>query len=252
MRYPLCMLLFGLLVACASDKADDAIEEKPPEVLYNDAKAALDNGKYETAVKGFEEVQRQHPYSPWSTRAEILAAFAQYENSQYDDAVVNLDRFIELHPTHPDVSYAWYLKALCAYEQITDVGRDQAATVDALDRLEQVIRRFPETEYARDAKLKLDLAKDHLAGKEMEVGRFYAKNREWLGAINRYRSVVDTYQTTTHVQEALYRLTESYLALGLHDEAVRNAAVLGHNYPGSQWYEDAYTLLQQQGISPNP
>ena len=196
-------------------------------------------------MREFDEVERQHPYSVWATKAQLMSAFAMYQGGRYDDAVIALDRFIDLHPGNPrDASYAYYLKALSYYEQISDVSRDQMKTLDANEALEEVMRRYPKSDYARDANLKLDLVRDHLAGKEMEVGRFYLKRGHYLAAINRFRTVVDEYQTTSHVAEALHRLAESYTAWGLTAEARENAAVLGHNYPGSEWYVDSYKIVE--------
>ncbi len=239
------------LVACSGKDDDDkTYVEQPVEKLYNNALDSLGAGEYKTAAKGFEEVDRQHPYSVWATKAQLMAAFSYYQANKYDDAILALDRFIQLHPGHRDVAYAYYLKALCYYEQIADVGRDQRITEQALNALAEVTKRFPETAYARDARLKVDLAIDHLGGKEMDVGRFYQSQRQYVGAINRYRQVIERYQTTTHTPEALHRLVESYLALGVHDEAQMAAAVLGHNYPGSDWYADSYYLLEGVDLRP--
>ena len=208
------------------------------------------SGNYTSAAKEFDEVERQHPYSVWAPRAQLMAAYAHYQNNKYDDAINALDRFIQLHPGNRDVAYAYYLKGISYYEQISDVGRDQAMTQLALNALDEVVRRYPTTEYARDAKLKIDLARDHLAGKEMEIGRFYLNQGEYLAAINRFRRVIIDYQTTTHVPEALYRLVESYLALGVDSEAQATAAVLGYNYPGSQWYAESYAMLTGVDLTP--
>lgn len=224
--------------------------EQPVDRLYNTALDALGSGDYKVAAKAFEEVDRQHPYSVWATKAQILAAFSYYQGNKYDDAILALDRFIQLHPGHRDVTYAYYLKALCYYEQIADVGRDQRITELALNALADVVKRYPETPYARDARLKVDLAIDHLGGKEMDVGRFYQKQRQYVAAINRYRQVLEKYQTTTHTPEALLRLVECYLALGVRQEAQMAAAVLGHNFPGSDWYADAYLLLEGVDLRP--
>ncbi|HUN45625.1 MAG TPA: outer membrane protein assembly factor BamD [Stellaceae bacterium] len=234
-----CMLA---LAACGGGDKDNYVD-RPVETLYNTAMDDLQAEKYEKAAKGFDEVERQHPYSLWATKAQLMSAYSQYEAGNYDESILSLDRFIQLHPGHPDIAYAYYMKALDYYVQIVDVGRDQRITQDALKSLQEVIRRFPETRYARDARLKIDLTRDHLAGKEMEIGRYYEGQKEYLAAINRFRAVVDNYQTTTHVPEALERLTECYLALGLADEAKRTAAVLGYNYPGSEWYRDSYALV---------
>ena len=236
------------LAACAGD--DDAYVERPPEELYNEAFAAMEDERYAKAAKMFDEVERQHPYSSWATQAQLMSAFAFYQDNKYDDAVIALDRFIELHPGHGSVAYAYYLKGLSYYEQITDVGRDQKMTERALQSLSEVVTRFPNTDYARDAALKVDLTKDHLAGKEMEIGRYYLDRGYYLSAINRFRRVVELYQTTTHAPEALHRLTECYLALGVTDEAQAAAAVLGHNFPGSDWYQDSYTLLTGVKLEP--
>ena len=178
----------------------------------------------------------------------LMKAFAYYQGNDYEEAVEALDQFIALHPGNKDAPYAFYLKAICSYERIRDVGRDQDFTVKAVDALTDVIRRFPDTEYARDARLKLDLTYDHLAGKEMYIGRFYLKDNKHISAINRFKTVITRYQTTSHVPEALHRLVEAYLELGIVDEARAAAAVLGHNYPGSRWYQDSYTLFERRGI----
>lgn len=241
-RRAVCAIALGLVAACSgNDKI--AYEERPVEDLYNNAMDDLLAGRNETAAQLFDEVERQHPYSVWSGKAQLMAAYGLYKADRYDEAINALDRFIQLNPANREVAYAYYLRALCYYEQITDVGRDQQMTRLALESLDDVVRRFPDTAYAQDAKLKRDLTIDHLAGKDMSVGRFYLNRKDYLAAINRFRTVVDQYQTTTHVPEALHRLTEAYLALGLTDEARRTAAVLGHNYPGSEWYVDSYALL---------
>jgi outer membrane protein assembly factor BamD len=243
-----CVLLAG----CAADKKDIELaeNEQPVEVIYNQALDASEAGDLLKAAQLFEEVERLYPYSPWATQAQLLYAFTLYEDLRYEEALVAIDRFIDLHPGHPHIDYAYYLKGLISYEQISDVGRDQEMTEKALAALREVVRRFPASVYSRDAMLKIDLTLDHLAGKEMEVGRFYLKRKSYLAAINRFRVVVDEYQTTTHTAEALHRLTEAYLALGLTDEARRNAAVLGYNYPGSRWYSDSFALLRQYGVTP--
>jgi outer membrane protein assembly factor BamD len=243
-------VLLALAVgACASDD-DVAYVEQPVERLYNQAMDSLLNGDFFEAARGFDEVERQHPYSIWATRAQVMAAYSYYQNNSYDEAVIGARRFVDLHPGHRDAPYAYYLMAICFYEQISDVGRDQKMTQLALQSLDEVVKRFPETDYARDAGLKIDLARDHLAGKEMSIGRYYLVRGQLVAAINRFRSVVGRYQTTSHIPEALHRLTEAYLLIGVPHEAQAAAAVLGYNYPGSDWYADSYVLLEGEGLTP--
>ena len=237
------LIAASLAVAACSGTDEDAYVERPVEELYNEAQDLLEDGDDARAGQAFEEVERQHPYSEWATRAQLMSAYAYYEANKYDEAVAAAQRFIELHPGHQDVPYAYYLIGISYYEQISDVGRDQKMTEKALASFDELLRRFPNSEYAKDAQLKADLARDHLAGKEMSIGRYYLRRGQYLAAINRFRSVVDRYQTTTHVPEALHRLTEAYLALGLDQEAQKNAAVLGYNFPSSPWYQDSYALL---------
>jgi outer membrane protein assembly factor BamD len=240
-------LSFLVLAGCASDE-ETAYIERPVEDIYNEAMDQLEAGRYKSAATTFDEVERQHPYSKWATKAQIMAAYTHYSSANYDDAVLTLDRFIELHPGNEDVAYAYYLKGLSYYEQISDVARDQRMTERALETFTDLVRRFPDTKYARDALLKIDLAHDHLAGKDMSVGRYYLRAGHELAAIGRFRLVIEKYGTTTHVPEALHRLTEAYLALGVVEEARYTAAVLRHNYPDSEWYEDSWALLQKQDV----
>jgi outer membrane protein assembly factor BamD len=227
-----------------------ADKTEPVADLYNKGLDQLKVKHYKTAAKQFEEVERQHPYSGLATKAILMAAFSHYQRNAYADAIAAAERFITLHPGHKDTPYAYYLVALCHYEQIMDVKRDQSTTEKALAGLEEISRRFPGTAYARDAEAKAVLARDLLAGKEMEVGRYYLKKRAYVASINRFRTVIVKYQTTSQAPEALYRLTEAYYALGVQSEAQTAAAVLGHNYPNSQWYKDAYSLLESGGIAP--
>ncbi len=249
----LFVLLLALgLAACSGD--DELIPTDPNEAsveeLYDRALATMQAGEYRQAAALFDDVERLYPYSVWAPRAQLMAAYAYYLNNNYDDAINALDRFIQLHPGSKDAPYAHYLKALCYYEQISDVRRDQQMTRLARSSLEEVIRRYPDSRYARDARLKRDLAVDHLAGQEMEIGRFYQRHGDYLAAINRYRTVITQFHTTTHVPEALHRLVETYLALGITREAQATAAVLGYNYPGSQWYTDSYYLLTGVDLRP--
>ncbi|MEO6340900.1 MAG: outer membrane protein assembly factor BamD [Caulobacteraceae bacterium] len=225
-------------------------EERPVELLYSTGSQRLDQRRWNEAIRYFDEVERQHPYSEWSRRAVLMEAFAYYQSNQYEDAVAAADRFISLYPGNPSAAYAYYIKAICYWEQITDIGRDQAATGQALNALAEIRKRFPQSQYAIDAKIKTDMVQDQLAGKEMEVGRFYLRDGQALAAVGRFKSVIDRYQTTSHTPEALYRLVEAYLSLGLVEEAKHNGAVLGFNYPGDGWYADAYSLLTSKGLKP--
>lgn len=224
--------------------------QKPPESaekLYNEARDKVSESSYKEAIKSFEEVERQHPYSPLATHAQVMSAYSSYSMGDYDTTVAVLERFVKLYPSNESTPYAYYLIGMCYYEQISDVGRDQKVTEQALSALRDVVRRFPDSDYARDAKIKMELTLDHLAGKEMQVGRYYLRHDDMLAGINRFRYVVDNYQTTSHVPEALHRLVEAYLKLGVTEEANRYASVLGHNYPNSLWYRDSYKLMTGVG-----
>jgi outer membrane protein assembly factor BamD len=236
-------LLALALTGCAGADDEQEYVERPVDELYNEALDLMRDDNPRAAAQAFEEVERQHPYSQWATRAQLMSAYAFYQADDYDQAVDAARRFIDLHPGHKDVAYAYYLIGVSYYEQISDVGRDQRNTELALEAFDELMRRFPRSGYARDAGLKADLARDHLAGKEMEIGRYYLKRGKYVAAINRFRSVVERYQSTTHVPEALHRLTEAYLSLGVAEEARRTAAVLGYNFPSSIWYEDSYALI---------
>ncbi len=241
----------SLLSACATskNKADTQYVARDVSTLYNNAKYRLDRGQFKLAAALFDEVERQHPYSPWARRAQLMSAFSYYMNRDYTEAISGAQRFLAIHPGNKDAPYAFYLISLCYYEQVADVTRDQKVTQQARDAFGELIRRYPQTRYAADARLKLDLVNDHLAGKDMEIGRFYQRRGQWLAATIRFRNVVDQYQTTTHTPEALERLVESYLRLGIPEEAKKAAAVLGANYPGSKWYEHAYKLIQEHAPS---
>ncbi|HXT82290.1 MAG TPA: outer membrane protein assembly factor BamD [Acetobacteraceae bacterium] len=246
------VMLLPLLSGCSSSSDDQAatnVPVAPVEDLYNNGIDALHAQRYASASDQFNAVEQNYPYSSWASNAQLMAGYTQYLQNKYTDAIGTLDRFIQLHPAHRDIAYAYYLRALCYYEQIADIQRDQRGTQQAMNALQDVVNRFPETAYARDAKLKIDLCRDHLAGKEMEIGRWYEGQHLYEAAIGRFQRVVDDYQTTNHVPEALHRLTEIYLALGLKTEAEKTAAVLGYNYPGSSWYEDSYRNLARDGIA---
>ncbi len=227
-----------------------ANQTDPVATLYNRGLADLQSGSYKSAAKNFAEVERQYPYSKWATKSIIMQAYAFYQRNSYDDSINAANRYITLHPAGKDAPYAYYLVALSNYEQIKDVQKDQTATRKALESLEEVQRRYPDSPYAVDAGQRAQLARDHLAAKEMDVGRYYLKHGSYLSGINRFKTVVTSYQTTAQVPEALYRLAEGYMALGVTSEAQTAAAVLGHNYPNSQWYKDAYTLVGSDGQAP--
>lgn len=241
------------LSACASNKpkkARLAYEERPVELLYSTGANRLDRRQWGQAVDYFQEVERQHPYSEWSRRSILMQAYAHYQSNDYSEAIADADRFIQLYPGNPAAAYAHYIKSICYFEQIVDVNRDQAATGQALDSLRDVVQRYPATEYAHDARLKIDMVNDQLAGKEMTIGRWYLRQGDTIAALNRFKTVIDRYQTTSHTPEALYRMVEGDLTLGLMDEAKRNGAVLGYNYPGDPWYGTAYKLLTSKGLKP--
>ena len=235
-------LLF--LSSCAETRDFDP-ETTPPEILYNRALDMLLNKReYGKSAKAFDEVDRYYPYSRWALRAQIMEAFAYYVRRDYDESVIVLDRFLQFYPGNSLASYAYYLKALCYYAQISDTERGQKMTRMALDALNEVVKRFPDTPYAEDAAKKVVLAQDYLAAKEVNIGRFYLKQNAHIAAMNRFMNVVQNYQTTQHVQEALYRLTETYLILGLDEEAQKSAAILGYNYPSGSWYVRAFDLMK--------
>jgi outer membrane protein assembly factor BamD len=248
---PIALLIAAALVlplaGCATgkNKGDTKYVARDVDTLYNAAKERLDRRQYKLAAQLFDEVERQHPYSPWARRAQLMSAFSYYLARQYTESIASAQRFVAIHPGNRDAPYALYLIAIDYYEQIQDVTRDQKLTQNALDAMNELIRRYPESRYAADARVKVDLIKDHLAGKEMEIGRFYQRRGDWLASVIRFRAVIDQYDTTSHTPEALMRLTESYLELGIQPEAERAAAVLGHNYPGSKWYEHAHKLIQR-------
>src|SRR5580658_2320755 len=243
----------GLSIALGGCSDNDAnkYKEQSVEVLYNAAVDQMEKESWSQAGKIFDEVERQHPYSVWATKAQLMQAYVMYQANKYDEAVSAADRFIKLHPGNRDAAYAYYIKAISFYEQIVDVGRDQKNTENALKALQDVATRFPESKYARDSRLKIDLTRDHLAGKQMEIGRYYERQGLYVAAINRFRTVVKDYQTTTHVPEALARLTECYTAVGLPEEAQKNAAVLGYNYPENDWYKDSFDLLKGDRAGPD-
>lgn len=248
----LCALVPALaLTACSRGGPRINYADAPVDVLYNDAFKDLQERNFLFAAAKFDEVERQHPYSVWARRAMLMSAYSYYMANRFSEAILATERFIGLHPGNRDVPYAYYLKAVCYYEQITDVGRDQKVTEQAMNAFQEVIKRFPDSEYSRDARLKLDMTRDHLAGRELAIGRYYLRLHQYVAAINRFRQVIDKYQTTTQVPEALHRLTEAYLAMGVVSEAQTAAAMLGYNYPSSQWYKDSYQLLANAQLAPH-
>lgn len=228
-----------------------AYEERPVELLYSTGYERLQLRRWSDAIDYFQEVERQHPYSEWSRRAILMQVYAHYQDNNYAEAIAASDRFIQLYPGSPSAAYAFYMKAICYFEQIVDVGRDQAATEQALVALRDVMNRYPGTPYASDAMVKIDMVNDQLAGKEMTIGRWYLRSNQTLAAVNRFRRVVTEYQTTSHSEEALHRLVEAYLTLGLRDQALAAGATLGYNYPGSDWYKMSYQLLTNEGLNPD-
>ncbi len=257
-RATMAVAILGIAVSaagCASmkkkHKTDLSYVERPVDLLYSTGADRLDRRDWGSAVDYFREVERQHPYSEWSRRAILMTAFAHYQADDYPDAIGDADRFVSLYPGNASAAYAYYLKAVCYFEQIIDVGRDQAATEQALAALREVSRRYPRSEYALDAKLKIDMVNDQLAGKEMTIGRFYEQAGQPVAAMGRFKNVIDRYQTTSHTPEALYRLVELDLTLGLMPDAQRNAAVLGANFPGDRWYGYAYRMMTSKGLRPS-
>lgn len=247
---PIVLILAPALAGCGMFNSGPTATEisaqnarLPPEVVYNNGINALQKQDYQAAVNDFNDIEQNTPYSPWATNAQLMHGYAEYLRSHYSDAISALNRYIDLHPADRDIAYAYYLRALCYYEQISDVQREQATTQQAIDALQEVVNRFPSSAYARDAQLKIDLGEDQLAGHEMVIGKWYEKQHLYAAAIGRYQVVINNYQTTNHTAEALERLTELYLKLGMTDEARRTAAVLAFNYPGSKWYQQAYGKL---------
>ncbi len=239
--------------ACQGSGARDrelAYVERPVEQLYARATEELDKRDYNEAILLFNEVERQHPYSEWARRSALMSAFASYESRKFDEAIATSQRYISLNPAGQGAPYAYYLISASYFDQIMDVGRDQKTTELAKAALTDVVRRYPESDYARDATIKLDMVQDQLAGKEMEIGRWYLRRNQHLSAVNRFRTVVKDYDTTSHAPEALHRLVEVYLALGLKQEALAAGAVLGYNYPQNVWYRDTYRLLGNEGLDP--
>ncbi len=258
----LAVAVFGLSVAACDtlsslnpfDQSEkyktDTTPDVPNEQLYNDGLGRLQKADYDGASKKFETLEKQAPGSDWSQKAMIMTTYTRYQQQQWDDTINAAKRYLQSHPNGKEAAYAQYLMAMSYYNQIPDVSRDQEVSGKAMAAMQELVTRYPKSEYVADVKKKITFAQDQLAGNQMEVGRYYLEKRNYIGAVNRFRDVVSTYQRTRHVEEALERLTEAYLALGITNEAQTAAAVLGHNFPDSQWYKDAYKLLQSKGLEP--
>ncbi len=250
LRFVLIGTVMMVMAACSSNKKEKlAYVERPAELIYNQAVDRMDRNDWGDAKLLFQEVERQHPFSKWARRSMLMSAYASYRSADYDESVATAQRFIGLHPGSDSAPYAHYLIAINYYDQIYDVGRDQATTIAAEAALQQVVRRYPESDYARDSRLKLELTHDHLAGKEMSIGRYYLKDNQHLAAIGRFKNVVKDYETTSQTEEALHRLVESYVSIGIIQEAKLVGSVLGYNYPNSEWYADSYELLENYGVN---
>lgn len=237
-----------ILVSCKSNK-EDKLANLTPEQLYSSGMVYLKKQEYKEAIKHFERINQEYPYSPLAANSQIMESYAYYRSRKYEEAIAALNDYISLYPGEKSVEYAYYLKALCYYDEIVSIKLDQSITEKAKEAFTELINRFPDSEYARDARFKINLVLDHLAGKEMEIGRFYLQKGDIIAAINRFKIVVDDYQTTSHIEEALYRLTYCYYSLGVESEAKRYAAVLGNNYPESKWYKYSYELVKEKNAS---
>ncbi|MDF2234890.1 outer membrane protein assembly factor BamD [Albimonas sp. CAU 1670] len=252
-RPALALMALLALAGCSSESDDpfyDPYSQRTAASIFAEGEAQLNDGEPVDAAHTFEELERVHPYSEWSKRAMIMAAYSYYQGAEYDNAVTAAQRYIAFFPSDADAAYAQYLIGMSYYDQIVDVQRDQSSTLRAIQEFEEVVRRYPGSQYAREARLKIDLARDQMAGKEMTIGRYYLGQGNYIASINRFKTVLSLYQTTSHAPEALYRLVEAYLSLGINSEAQTAAAILGYNFPGSEWYEGAYDLMQGADIAP--
>ncbi len=238
------------LIGCSSEKTLEPFVEIPAEKSYNAGLAYLQQGDYAKATKKFEEVDEQHPYSEWARKSLIMTTYTNYTRANFTEAITQGKRYLTLYPGSEDAAYAQWMIAQSYFNQMPDITRDQKMTQQAMQAMQELVDRYPDSPYAAEGRKRLDIAKDQLAGKEMEVGRYYLTRNQYIGAVNRFKTVVQDYQTTRHIEEALERLTEAYFAMGLTDEAQTAAAVLGHNYPDSRWYKDAYKLLNTNGLEP--
>ena len=241
--YMLSVTCLVLMTACAGQEETIKDEDKSAETLYNEAYDYLEKTSYQKAAETFDKVEIEHPYSKWATKSKLMSAYAYYKDEKYDDAIASLDRFIRLHPGNKDIAYAYYLKGVCYYDQIAPSQKEQSSTKDAYDAFAQVITMFPKSQYAADARTKMALIEDHLAGHEMAIGRYYLQNKEYISALNRFSTVTDQFQTTAQIEEALYREVEVYTILGLSKEARKKEEILRRNYPESKWSELAAELI---------
>jgi outer membrane protein assembly factor BamD len=247
---PLLALTVAGCFGRGEKQTEAVVEVSPPDLLYNEALAHLQAGEAKSAAEKFAEIDEQHPYSEYARRSMIMSAYLNFRRKDYQEAINDAQRYVTLFPASPDAAYAQYIIGESYYRQIPDVTRDQELAQKAIDAMSEVVRKYPDSEYANDARRKIDIARDQLAGKEMQIGRYYMERHEYLAGVNRFKVVVEQYQTTRHVEEALLRLTEAYLALGIVPEAQTAAAVLGHNFPDSEWYKDSYKLLSKKGLVP--
>ena len=248
MKKLLAIMQFVLLVfltSCASDKNTINDEDKTAEMLYNEAYEYLEKTSYQKSAETFDKIEMEHPYSKWATKSKLMSAYAYYKGEKYDDAIASLDRFIRLHPGNKDIAYAYYLKGVCYYDQISSSEKEQSSTKEAYDTFMQVITMFPSSKYAADARSKMALIEDHLAGHEMAVGRYYLENKEYISALNRFSTVTDSFQTTPQIEESLYREVEVYTILGLTQEAKKKERILVSNYPDSKWSKMATKLINK-------
>lgn len=252
LRYALLVAIALPIAGCSmfGNKEDDVAPDEPADKLYSEGLTGLNSGDYDAAKKKFTEVDRQHPYTDWGRKSVLMTTYANYKSGKWDDAITNGNRYVQLHPTSPDAAYAQFLVGMSYYNQVPDVSRDQERTTRAIAAFDELGRRWPTSEYAEPAKRRASIARDQLAGKEMQVGRFYLARKDYTGAINRFRVVVSQYQQTRHVEEALHRLVEAYMSLGITGEAQTAASILGHNYPDSEWYKSSFALLNAGGLQP--
>lgn len=244
------ILIMIVAISGCKSKKEEEVKQEPIEELYDKAYDSIKTRQFKKSAEIFTEIEQEYPYSKWANNAKLLSAYSNYQANKYKEAIIELDDFIKLYPANQYTAYAYYLKAMCYYEQMSDIKRDQKMATLAKEGMEEVIAKFPDTKYAKDSKIKLDYIMDHLAAKEMDIGRYYLSMQQYIAAIARFQTVVDDYQTTRYAPEALFRITESYYALGVKPEAEKYAAVLGYNYPKTEWYDKAYKLVKGYPLEP--